>query len=197
MARDGAPSEEATPLRLFTAVDLPPRTTSVVEREAAAWRERLGAGRWVPAENWHVTVTFLGRVWPRLAGWVADRVRAAASEVRPFETGLTSFGVFPRRSSARVLWVGLDDRSGGWDALYEALAASLAAEFPPERRGYTAHLTVARFEPTLDLRPYGDELERAIAAPRFRVGEVVLYRSHLQRPAPRYEPVGRFPLRRR
>ena len=28
----------------------------------------------------------------------------------------------------------------------------------------------------------------------FPIDRLVLYRSHLQRPAPRYEPLGRFPL---
>ncbi len=197
MARDRAGREEAKPLRLFVAVDLPPRTKAVAEREAAAWRDRLDAGRWVPPENWHVTVTFLGRVWPRLADWVAERVRIAASEVRPFETGLTSFGAFPRASSARVMWMGLDEGSGGWDALYEALATSLASEFPPEQRGYTPHLTVARFQPKVDLRPHAEDLARHVDAPRFRVGQAVLYRSHLQRPHPRYEAISSFPLGRR
>jgi 2'-5' RNA ligase len=194
MARDRAAREEAKPLRLFVAADPPPTTLALVNQHTEAWRERLGAGRWVPPENRHVTVTFLGRVWPRLRGWVGERLTEATSRVRPFESGLTSFGVFPGRSRARVLWVGLDDRSGGWQALAREVSEALADEFEPEKRAFTPHLTVARFDPPIPFRDHQEALDEPLDTPRFRVGQIVLYRSHLQRPAPRYEPLERFPL---
>ncbi|MEX2457827.1 MAG: RNA 2',3'-cyclic phosphodiesterase, partial [Actinomycetota bacterium] len=172
--------EDEKPLRLFVAVDVPEATLDVVDELAAAWRERLaGAGRWVPRENQHVTTAFLGRTWPRLVGWVQDRVAAAVAGVRPFETGLAALGVVPSRTSARVLWVGLDERGGGWDALAAGLRDALAPEFPPDRRPYTPHLTLARFEPRVSFADHRQALGEPVEAPRFRVGHVTLYRSHL------------------
>jgi RNA 2',3'-cyclic 3'-phosphodiesterase len=187
--------EEAKPLRLFVAVDVPEATLDAVDALEAAWRERLGgAGRWVPRENQHVTVAFLGRTWPRLLEWVHGRIREATASVRPFDTGLAALGVFPSRTAARVLWVGFDERGGGWDALAASLRQGLAPEFPPERRPYTPHLTLARFQPRVSLADHVDALAEPIDAPRFRVRSVTLYRSHLMRPRPRYEPVARFAL---
>ncbi len=194
MGRDRAAREEAKPLRLFVAVDLPPAVDEAVERQAAAWRDRLGAGRWIPGENRHVTVAFLGRTWPRLRGWVEDRVAEAARSVRPFATSLYSVGVFPRASSAGVLWLGLDERDGGWDALARALRDGLAGEFPPDKREFTPHLTLARFQPPIDVRAHAGALAAPLREPSFRVGNVTLFRSHLQRPAPKYEPLRVFRL---
>jgi 2'-5' RNA ligase len=63
----------------------------------------------------------------------------------------------------------------------------------PEERPFTAHLTVARAKQPL---PLGDDLA-AVAGTRseaFPVDHVTLYRSHLRRPAPDYEPVETFSL---
>jgi 2'-5' RNA ligase len=185
------------PLRLFVAVDLPEAALEAVEASAARWRERLGegVGRWVPAENQHVTVAFLGRTWPSHVDWVLARLRRATNRVRAFDTGLAAFGVFPGRSRARVLWLGLDERGGGWDALAGSIRNALAEEFPAEAREYTPHLTLARFEPRVSFNEHSDALAGRIDAARFRVRSVTLYRSHLQRPRPVYEPVARFGLR--
>jgi 2'-5' RNA ligase len=196
MARDRASRPEARPVRLFAAVDVPDRAKEAVVAAIEPWRERLPEGRWVPPENWHVTVKFLGRTWPRLVAWVHERCRDAASSIRPFRLGLESLGVFPGPGRARVLWTGLDDLDGGLRALAAAAEAELSKEFPTEKRPFSAHLTVARFNPPVPMRDHADELAAAsVDAEPFRVGELVLYRSHLSPRGARYEPLERFSLR--
>ncbi|MGH2546726.1 MAG: RNA 2',3'-cyclic phosphodiesterase [Actinomycetota bacterium] len=196
MARDRAARPEAAPLRLFAAVDLPPRVREEIERAIEPWRERLPSGRWVKPENWHVTVKFLGRTWPRLVARVNEAAREAAAAIRPFRVGVEGMGVFPGPGRARVLWVGLVDRDDSLPALARALDDRLADEFPPEKRGFTPHLTVARFNPPVAVRDHVEELAAtAFDVVPFRVGELVLYRSHLSPRGARYEPLERFPLR--
>jgi 2'-5' RNA ligase len=196
MARDRAARPEATPVRLFAAVDIPERAKEAVVAAIAPWRELLPKGRWVPPENWHVTVKFMGRTWPRLTGWVDTGCREAAAEIRAFRVGLGGLGVFPGPSRARVLWVGLEDRDGGLRALAGAVEERLAKEFPLEKRPFSAHLTVARFNPPVPMRELAEELKTTtIHARPFAVGELVLYRSHLSPKGARYEPLERFPLR--
>jgi 2'-5' RNA ligase len=195
VARDRASRPEAAPLRLFAAVDIPDRARQAVERAVEPWRERLAGGRWVRPENWHITVKFLGRTYPRLVEWVHERCREAAATIRSFRLGLDGMGVFPRPSSARVLWVGLEDRDGSLRALAEALDDRLGEEFPPEKRAFSAHLTVARFQPPIPMREHADDLAGVrIDTDPFRVGELVLYRSHLSPRGARYEPLERFSL---
>lgn len=190
---DAGPPEEAKPLRLFAAVEIPGRAKDEVERVVAPLRDRLDGGKWVRSENWHVTVKFLGRTPAHIVDRVREACARAASGIRPFRVELRGLGVFPRPTSARVLWVGLEDE-GGLGALAAALDRELAREFPPEKRPFSAHLTVARFNPTVRIDP----MDLAAVAPEpspFRVGEVVLFRSHLSPKGARYEPVERFPLR--
>jgi 2'-5' RNA ligase len=192
VARDRASRPEARSLRLFVAVEVPPAAQRAVDEAVAPWREAFPRARWVPPENRHVTLRFLGQTWPRLRGWVGERVAAAAAGGRPFEVALAGLGSFPSATRGRVLWVGLDDPAARMASLAAALDAELAEEFRPETRPFAAHLTVARSDPPVALPP--GFADTAVAPVRFRVDRVVLFRSHLRRPAPRYEPLETFPL---
>ncbi len=195
MGRDRVARLEARPLRLFAAVDIPPRAVRAAEEAVTPWRERFPRAKWVPPENWHVTVKFMGRTFPRLLGWVHEALREAAAGIRPFRVSLEGLGVFPSPSRARVFWVGLRDRDGGLAALARSVEAALAKEFPPEKRPFHAHLTVARFNPPEPFREAIDDLRAtAVEARPFNVRSLILYRSHLSPRGARYEAVGRFPL---
>jgi 2'-5' RNA ligase len=196
MALDRAARPDARPVRLFVAVDIPPRVKDAAVRAIEPWRVRFPDARWVPPENWHVTVKFLGRTWPRLVDWVHRGCRAAAGDIRPFRLGVGSLGMFPGPARARVLWVGLKDEEGGLSALARAVESRLEKEFPPEKRPFSAHLTVARFNPPVTMREHAEELETAgVEAGPFRVGHLTLYRSHLSPRGARYEALERFSLR--
>jgi 2'-5' RNA ligase len=175
-------------------VDIPQRAKDEIEKAVGPWRESLPGARWVRPENWHVTVKFMGRTFPRLVDRVHEACRTAASNIRPFGVELEGLGVFPRPKSARVFWVGLRDEDGGMAALAAALDRELERDFPPEKRPFTAHLTVARLNPPGPVDPAELEGSEVEASP-FRVGELVLFQSHLSPRGARYEPLERFPLR--
>ena len=195
MARDRAARPEARPLRLFAAVDVPPAAIRAVEEAIEPWKARFPSGRWVKPENWHVTMKFLGRTYPRLVDWVHEMCREAAAEVRPFRASMQGMGVFPSPGRARVLWTGIEDEGGGFKSLAGALDDKLGREFPAEKRPFTAHLTVARFDPPVRMKEYAEELAATeIRARGFTIGQLVLYRSHLSPRGVRYEPLVAFPL---
>lgn len=192
MARDRASRPEARPLRLFVAFDVPAAVRDQAEAASAPWHERYPRAKWVPKQNQHVTLKFLGSTWPRLVEWVKQTVEGVAGASEPFETRVTGLGAFPSPRRARVLWAGLEDPAGRMAAMAGALDEGLAKEFEPEKRAFTAHLTVARFDPPV---PLGDDLAATeLGTDAFPIDRLVLYRSHLQRPAPVYEPLHEFPL---
>jgi 2'-5' RNA ligase len=192
MARDRAARPEAKPVRLFVAVDLPADVRGELVRAVAPLRADFPKARWVPPENWHVTVKFLGSTYPRLVSRVERATEEVAGRFSAFETHLEGVGSFPNERRARVLWAGLEDPGGELAAVAEALDEALESDFPPEKRGFTAHLTVARFDP---LVPLGDMLSTIeVPSARFVVDHLTLFRSHLRRPAPLYEPLLVAPL---
>jgi 2'-5' RNA ligase len=191
MARDRASRPQAKPLRLFVAVEVPEPAKDAVERAFAPWREEFPKARWAPRENWHVTLKFLGRTWPRLADWVPERIEAAAGDEAPFPVRIAGVGSFPSARTGRVLWAGFEEE----EALVNVAAAvegALLREFPAEKRSFHSHLTVARSDPPVKLPP--EFAETPLLTEEWEIDHVVLFRSHLRRPAPLYEPLARFPL---
>jgi 2'-5' RNA ligase len=121
---------------------------------------------------------------------VTGSISTVAGRHAPFPTRVEGLGAFPSRDKARVLWAGLDDGDGRLERLASALDEALSREFAPEKRAFTPHLTVARFDPPAPL----DRLEVAFESEAFEIDRIVLFRSHLRRPAPVYEPIGTFRL---
>jgi RNA 2',3'-cyclic 3'-phosphodiesterase len=185
VARDRASRPEAKPLRLFAAVDVPDDVREGLASAVEPLRERLPRGRWTPPGNWHVTLKFLGRTFPRLVDWVIQNVDLVARTTGPFESRVGGLGAFPSARRARVLWAGMDDAEERLAGLAKGLEEAMAKEFAPEKRPFTPHLTVARFDPPVAIPEAVPDVESA----SFEIDRLLVYRSHLQRPAPRYEPI--------
>jgi 2'-5' RNA ligase len=187
--------------RLFVALDPP----EPVRRRLAALGVDLrraasraaDAVRWVPPENVHLTLQFLGAVPEERVADVEAAVRAAASVARPLSLEVRGAGGFPNARRPRVVWAGL----GGDVAPLAALARDLGRRlaplgFAPEERPFSPHLTLGRARDGRGAPGLAGALARAAEADGtpWRVAEVVLVESHLSPGGPRYEVVARAPL---
>lgn len=187
--------------RLFVALALPDglrRRLAKVREGVLA--ERWPPARWIPAENVHLTLLFLGDRPARRVPSLLERVAAAASDVPPLELRLQGLGAFPQRGRARVLWLGLE---GPPDLarLQRRVEQSLSDELgtgssESERQEFRPHLTVARCR-----RPWRrSEVEecsngfRELTGLDWSADRVTLYRSHLDPRGARYEVVGEAEL---
>ena len=188
-------------LRLFVAIEPP----DLVRRRLGAMQERLraAAGRnagdvkWVPVENVHLTLQFLGGVPEERVEPVKAAVAAAASGADPFHLELRGAGGFPSARRARVLWAGVGGDTGPLAALVSALGQRLAPlGFPPEERPFSAHLTLGRSRDPRGAPGLAVALAQAADGPGapWRAAEIVLFESHLSPRGPRYEPLARAAL---
>ena len=183
---------EPRPLRLFVAVSVPEEQLAWVEQQSGPLRGRWPDARWIPAENQHVTLKFLGPASADLLDPIVAACHHAAESRTVGTVSLGGLGVFPSSKRARVLWIGLDDPAGLLASVAGALDDPLAQlGFEPETRAFSPHLTVARFKrPT----PLG-ELPSVPPPPGpFPVAEFGLWRSHLSPKGARYECLATFGL---
>ena len=183
-------------LRLFIAADLPPALLEDLHDTLAPLRASpdLESARWTVSANQHVTMKFLGWVDAGAVDRVAAVLASVASSHEPATITLAGLGAFPSERRARVLWVGLDDPEGLLTALARHLEASLVPlGFQAETRGFTPHLTLARFKPPASVAGVLSEQPR-VAEPSFEVDHLVLYRSHLHPRGAKYEVLGTIPL---
>lgn len=179
-------------MRLFVAIDLSEAVKDELSRVIEALRPGAPEAKWVPRDNLHLTLAFLGEVGEQRLRAVSTAVGSVAGGVAAFESRLEEVGTFPSPRRARVVWVGLADAGGGLAGLADACAEALEPlGFPPERRAFTPHLTLARFRRPADASRLP---EVGIDPAPFAVEALTLFRSHLARPAPRYEALAEFPL---
>jgi 2'-5' RNA ligase len=138
-------------MRLFVGVELDEASRSMAARVAAQLREDLGSGlraSWVPPENYHLTVRFIGHVPDDRAPAILDAL-APPIHSSPFDVTLAGCGSFPPRGPARVLWIGVTQGLASLAALHDELDRRLAPfGFEPEKRPFSAHLTLARLKDT-------------------------------------------------
>lgn len=191
MAPDRPAAAESRPIRLFVAFEVPSAIRRGIDRAVAPWREQVPGARWAPVENWHVTLKFLGRTDPASVPKVSQHLEDAASASIGFQTAATGMGAFPSWRRARVMWVGLEDEVGVVSTLAERVEDALTEGPPEPTRPFRPHLTVARFDPPAALPRMRDV---KVPSTAFTVDRIVLFRSHLGRPAPRYEALREFRL---
>jgi 2'-5' RNA ligase len=175
-------------LRAFVAVEIPVELRQAACEAVLPLQKEVGAAvRWVPMENMHLTLKFLGDVSPANLEMLSQMLRAEADLFQCFDLRLGGLGCFPSPKRPRVLFIGIQA-----PAVLEALqrgieSASRRLGYESEERGFSPHLTIGRVKQnaaTAELQA----IRRAIEETRIdslgtaRVDSVHLYKSDL-RPA--------------
>ncbi|OFW06843.1 MAG: 2'-5' RNA ligase [Acidobacteria bacterium RIFCSPLOWO2_02_FULL_67_36] len=189
--------------RLFVAIELDDSVRAAAARAAEALAGRLSRSRpdldarWVDAANLHITLWFIGHVGVDHAQAIQQAV-ADPFHIAPFDLHVTGFGAFPPSGAPRVFWLGVQEGQDSMRAVYEEVSRRLQAlGYEPERRPYSAHLTVARVKDPG--RGGHAELRRVLGdtpgdAGVSRIAAVTVFRSHLSPKGATYEPLLRVPL---
>jgi RNA 2',3'-cyclic 3'-phosphodiesterase len=128
-------------MRLFVGLDLP---WELRRRVAMLSGAGIPGARWVPSENYHVTLRFIGEA-PRYLAEEIDHALAAL-KVRGFSLSLAGVGTFAKGGRRNSLWVGVE-RDPELDRLQSKIETALQrCGLEPERRRFQPHLTLARLD---------------------------------------------------
>ena len=128
-------------MRLFVGLDLPWELRQRVAMLAGAG---IPGARWVPPENYHVTLRFIGEA-PR---YVAEEIDHALAALKgpSFQMTLAGVGTFAKGGRSQSLWVGVQ-RSEPLERLQGKIETALQrCGLEPERRRFSPHLTLARLD---------------------------------------------------
>jgi RNA 2',3'-cyclic 3'-phosphodiesterase len=175
-------------VRLFVALNLPGPQRERLAGYLTACRAVAGGYRWVPVENLHLTLRFIGNVPP--ATLDALQPALAAVPCPPFTVRLGGLGTFGSRPQPRVVWIGMEEgREEASSLAAQVEAACLDAGLPGADLPFRAHLTLAR------AGREGGRLPALPAPPELAPWQVTgftLYQSRLGRPAPVYTALATF-----
>jgi len=138
------------PKRLFIGLELPLNTRTML----AALDPRIKGLRWLPVDQFHLTMSFLGQVEPAQE----ETLRAALARVSvpPFFLPIQGVGAFGGERPT-IVWAGIGQGHPHLFALHKHLQdAVLASGFEPDLRPFHPHITLARAKdvPRPALRPF-------------------------------------------
>lgn len=125
-------------MRLFVGLDLP----QGLRERLAGLAGGLPGARWLPPENYHVTLRFIGEV----AAYQAEEIDLllATLNARGFALSLAGVGIFAKAGRPAALWAGVG-RTPHLDLLRSKIeTACQRAGLEPERRRFAPHVTLAR-----------------------------------------------------
>ncbi len=129
-------------MRAFVALELPDEMRS----EVAAVSRRLALaceGRFVPYENYHVTLAFLGEIGEAQGADAVGVLDTACAGVGPIELRAEGLGKFGRSQNA-TLWMGLA-ATPELVGLAERVRGELSARgLPFEDKPFRPHVTLGR-----------------------------------------------------
>jgi len=173
-------------IRAFIAINISPEIAQRLRTISEDLQASLGGVpvRWVPVENIHITLKFLGDVSEPNLELLKEMIKSETARHPPLEISAGELGAFPSIRRPRVLWVNVQ-------APPELVALQRAIDNETARLGYdredrpfSPHLTlgrVSRNANSSDARRISEVLEGYklgyIGAARIR--EVILYRSDL------------------
>lgn len=136
-------------IRAFIAIELPEDIRQKLDELEKKIQARAGeaarkAVRWVPANNMHLTLKFLGEVSSGNVEALAGMLRSEAGRHASFDLTVGGLGAFPNLHRPRVIWVGVQ-------APVELSSLQKAIEgetrqlgYPTEDRPFSPHLTLGR-----------------------------------------------------
>ncbi len=136
-------------IRAFIAIKLPAEVQQSLEEVMRQLRHRLqtlpeDAVRWVPVENIHLTLKFLGEVSLPNLDMLEEMLLTEVKANPRFEFSVGGVGAFPNVKSPRVVWVGVQ-------APPELMTLQRAIESKMEKLGcsreerpFSPHLTLGR-----------------------------------------------------
>jgi 2'-5' RNA ligase len=180
-------------IRAFFALEPDEATRRLLVRHVAGMRDEPWADgvRWVPPENIHLTLRFLGDVSQDVIDELVAGVASAARRQPAFEIELRDTLLLPSPRRPRVIAADVA-RSEALDELAAVIDTAVVARgIAPEQRRFRAHVTLGRFRRNSSAPP------RVPAPPPqsgFAVERFVLLQSRLRERGAEYSALHRFAL---
>ncbi len=185
--------------RLFVAVMLPEEIRAKVCAMRAYLRDAIGDDgiRWVPEEQLHFTLKFLGETQHEELPTVTEVLAEVATEASPWELTVAGIGTFPRQRNPQNLWIGATEGVPLLKKIAEYMNQRLAERgYPEEPKAYIPHVTLARMKTHEGEEMVAKILPTLLNDPElnadsgtFLVQECALMKSELRPEGPIYTPM--------
>lgn len=189
-------------LRAFIAVEIPIEIRKTVCAATSRLRNEIETlVRWVPIENMHLTLKFLGDISQTNMDMLSQMLRAETDLFNCFELRLNGIGSFPSLKRPRVIYIGIQA-----PVVLESLqrgieSASHRLGYETEERSFSPHLTIGRVKQNVTATEQ-QVIRRALEETKIdslgtaKVNSVELFKSDLRPTGSVYTQLYSAPLRK-
>lgn len=122
-------------MRLFVAIELSNEMKSSITQTMHALKKAGVKGSYVPSQNLHLTLAFIGEV----KGSAAVKEALQTVKIKPFRLSLSEMGTF-----GDLLWVGLKGNQGLSGVVRDVREALDAAGISYDKKKFVPHITIIR-----------------------------------------------------
>jgi len=174
-------------LRAFIALEIPPALQLTIQESTRTLRQSLGNEliRWVPMQNVHLTLKFLGDVSSANLDLIKQMLTVEAEQHPCSEIQVKGIGSFPNSRRPRVIWIGLQ-APPVLESLQRSIeSASARLGYGADEKGFSPHLTIGRVKQNLSA-PEIQRIRNALEQTKIgllgivQVDAVHLFKSDLQ-----------------
>jgi len=131
-------------IRAFIAIELPTAIQNGLRQVIQQLSPGTKAVRWLPAENIHLTIKFLGDIEISKVQALQTALRQEASHHNPFDIHVGTLGAFPNSRRPRVVWIGVQAPQELFTLQQGIEVVTRPLGYSIEDRPFTAHLTLGR-----------------------------------------------------
>ncbi len=184
-------------IRSFIAIPLSRDIAQAAAKMVHRLKEAGDGIKWVPTDNLHLTLKFLGDVHNTEVPKVCKVVQQICSSIPPFELVFQGAGGLPDSDRARIIHAGVTDQTGNLTLIVSQLETCLAdLGFKPEARDYRPHLTLGRAKARRASSKVMEKvsLEEKTHLGAMSVDEVQIIASFLDKQGPTYQIMDRIDL---
>lgn len=180
--------------RLFLAIGFEEELCKKLNQEVKKVKINLDKAeigyKWVPPENYHVTLVFLGNQNAEQKAKIVEAIQSIQGSFAGFDLLISGVDAFSSEREARAIYCGVQNKKGLRSLVNQVREA---INMPPDET-YTPHLTIARLRNPANVRDIISPVRRKDFF-KVNVTEIRLYRSIQAGPYPVYEVLERFPFR--
>ena len=152
--------------------------------------------RWVPENNLHITLRFLGETSASQTENICEELENIANQFSPFQFILKGFGFFKRKGKPQVLYAKTEDSPTLHLLADEIEKSMLNLGFTAKIKDFKPHLTLGKIK-NLDQKNHFFSVINKSEETRLQkvtVSEIIFYQSILQADGPIYKTIKTFKL---
>jgi len=188
-------------MRAFIAIELPREIKDYLKQLQDKLKTAGLDLKLVEPVNIHLTLKFLGEINEQQTEKIIKAMENVSDTKPAFKISLGNLGVFPKITSPRIIWIGIDVGASETIQIAKELEEKISLfGIPREEKRFSAHITIARIKSAINIEGLVQNLKHLTGQKQkaelgFQATRISLIKSTLTPKGPLYETLKEVSLK--